>query len=149
MSSPIGDAGGAGERVLRHVLDLEALRNLVQRYARAADARDNDAIGALFHPEAVIDGLRGSAPLAEYLETLRASPPVFEQSMHFLGDPLVELDAGADEATLDTYAVVYQINAQREGGGNNTLGIRYVDTVERRDGEWRIRHRRTELRWMV
>ena len=137
------------DRALQHALDVEALRNLGQRYARAADERDTDAIGALFHPDAVIDGLRGSAPLDEYLESLRATPPVFESSMHVLGDPLIDFEVGADEASLDTYAVVYQINAQREGGGNHTLGVRYFDIVERRAGEWRIRHRRTELRFMV
>jgi hypothetical protein len=137
------------DRALQHTLDLEALRNLGQRYARIADARDYDAMGALFHPDAVIDGLRGSATLAEYLELSRSTPPAFEQSMHVLGDPLIELEEGADEATLDTYAVVYQIGATREGGGNSTLGVRYLDVVERCDGEWRIRHRRTELRFMV
>ena len=137
------------DRALQHTLDLEALRNLGQRYARAADSRDYDAVGALFHLDAVIDGLRGSSPLAEYLEMSRSTPPAYAQSMHMLGDPLVELEVGADTATLDTYAVVYQIGATSEGGGNATLGVRYLDVVERRDGEWRIRHRRTELRFMV
>ena len=137
------------DRALQHALDLEALRNLGQRYARAADARDYDAVSALFHPDAVIDGLRGSSPLAEYLELSRSTPPAYERSMHVLGDPLLELEVGADEATLDTYAVVYQIGATAEGGGNSTLGVRYLDVAERRDGEWRIRHRRTELRFMV
>jgi uncharacterized protein (TIGR02246 family) len=137
------------DRALRHVLDVEALRNLGQRYARAADARDYDSFAELFHPDAVIDGLRGSATLDEYLEMSRTTPPAYEQSMHVLGDPLVALEVGADTATLDTYAVVYQIGATREGGGNATLGIRYLDVVERRDGEWRVVHRRTELRFMT
>ena len=137
------------DRALQYTRDLEALRNLGQRYARAADARDYDTVGDLFHPDAVIDGLRGSSPLAEYLEMSRSTPPAYAQSMHVLGDPLIELAVGADEATLDTYAVVYQVGATSEGGGNATLGVRYLDVVERRDGEWRIRHRRTELRFMV
>ena len=137
------------DRALQHTLDLEVLRNLGQRYARAVDARDYDAVATLFHPDAVIDGLRGSASLDEYLEASRSSPPAYEQSMHVLGDPLIDLEPGADEARLDTYAVVYQIGATREGGGNSTLGVRYLDVVERGDGEWRIRHRRTELRFMV
>jgi len=137
------------DRALQHTLDVEALRNLGQRYARAADERDYDRVGALFHPDAVIDGLRGSSTLDDYLEMSRITPPAFEQSMHVLGDPLIELEPGADEATLDTYAVVYQVGATREGGGNATLGVRYLDVVERHDGQWRIRHRRTELRFMV
>ena len=137
------------DRALQHALDVEALRNLCQRYARAADARDYDAVGALFHPDAVIDGLRGSSTLADYLEMSRSTPPAYEKSMHVLGDPLIELEVGADTATLDTYAVVYQIGAVAEGGGNATLGVRYLDEVERRDGAWRIRHRRTELGFMI
>ena len=137
------------DRALQHTLDLEALRNLGQRYARAADDRDYDAVGALFHSDAVIDGLRGSSTLADYLDLSRTTPPAYEKSMHVLGDPLIALEVGGDEATLDTYAVVYQIGATADGGGNSTLGVRYLDFVERRDGEWRIRHRRTELRFMA
>ena len=137
------------DRALQHALDLEALRTLGQRYARAVDARDYDAVAELFHPDAVIDGVRGSSPIAEYLEMSRSTPPAYEQSMHVLGDPLIELEVGADEATLDAYAVVYQIGATSEGGGNTTIGIRYLDVAERRAGEWRVRHRRTELRFMI
>jgi hypothetical protein len=132
---------------LRYLGDLEQLRALNQRYARAADARDYDAMADLFHPDAVIDGLRGTSAIEEYLTMSRETPPAFESSMHLLGDPLIELRPGADVAHLDTYAVVYQVNALREGGGNMTLGMRYLDEVERRDGVWRVRHRRTEMRW--
>ena len=137
----------ADDRALRHVLDLEQLRGLGQRYARAVDGRDHDALAELFTPDATIDGLRGSAPIAEYLETVRATQPAFETSMHVLGDPLIALEPGADAAALDTYAVVYQIGALAPGGTGMTLGIRYHDTVARVDDGWRIRRRRTELLW--
>ena len=45
---------------------------LVQRYARAADERDVDALAALFHPDATIEGSRGAQSLAEWLDTMRA-----------------------------------------------------------------------------
>ena len=38
----------------------DALRALLQRYARAADERDIDALAGLFHPEAEIAGARGA-----------------------------------------------------------------------------------------
>jgi len=131
---------------LAHLLDLEQLRALGQRYARAADDRDYDAMAELFHPDAVIEGLRGTSPIDEYLAAAREAPPSFEASMHVLGDPLVELEPGADIARLDTYAVVFQVNAL-VGGGNMSLGLRYLDEVERRDGVWRIRHRVVRMRW--
>ena len=134
--------------LLRHVLDLEALRALVQRYARAADARDYDAMALLFHPDAEVDGLWGASPVDEYLAKMRTTPPSFDVSMHALGDPLIELVPGADVARLDTYGVVYQVGA-REDGANMTMGMRYVDEVERRGSEWRIRRRRSEMRWVT
>lgn len=121
----------------------EALRALGQRYARAADEREVDALAALFHPDAVIVGARGEQTLAEWLDTMRGPRP-FPQSMHVLGDPLIELDG--DTATLDTYAVVYQLGA--EGQGDLTLGIRYLDDVERAGDRWVIRHRRATTVWM-
>ena len=123
--------------------DHEALRALGQRYARAADERDVDALAALFHPDAVITGARGEQPLEAWLETMRA-PRAFPQSMHVLGDPLIELDG--DTARLDTYAVVYQLGG--EGQSDLTLGIRYLDEAVRAGDGWLIRRRAATTIWM-
>ena len=139
----------ADDRGLRHAVDLEALRALGQRYARAVDSGDHDALLDLFHPDAVIDGFRGVQPRDEYVETMRATPKAYEQSMHVLGDPLISLVPGADTATLDTYAVVHQIGAlANPAGGNATIGMRYFDEAVRDGAAWRIVHRRTAMLWM-
>jgi hypothetical protein len=117
--------------------DHEALRALGQRYARAADDRDVDALAALFTPDAVVVGTRGELDLDGWLDTMRG-PRAFPTSMHVLGDPLIELDG--DTAHLDTYAVVYQLGG--EGQTDMTLGIRYVDDAVRTDAGWAI-HRRS------
>jgi len=116
----------------------EELRALVQRYARAADGRDVPALEALFQPDAQIDGVRGPMPFAQWLDTMRA-PRGEGYSMHMLGDPLIVLDEAAGTATLDTYGVVY--------APDRTLGMRYVDDVERTEGRWRIRHRVSRVVW--
>ena len=121
--------------------DLEAIRRLAQRYARAVDARDVDALRALFHPEGTIEGSRGSTTVAEWLESM-AAPRTFPISQHFLGDPLVDLDTRTAHA--DTYAVVYQVAPDR----TLTLGIRYLDELARRpDGGWAITHRTVLTLW--
>jgi ketosteroid isomerase-like protein len=125
--------------------DHDALRTLVQRYARAADDRDVEALVALFHPDATVDGARGKQSIAEWLDTMRA-PRTFPGSMHVLGDPLIELQG--DRATLDTYAVVYQLGDHDAGQADLTLGIRYLDDVVRHDGRWVVRHRVAKTVWM-
>jgi len=116
--------------------DHEALRALGQRYARAADDRDVDALAALFHPDAVIIGARGELDLEGWLDGMRAPSP-FPISMHVLGDPLIELDG--DTARLDTYALVYQQGAEELPDMH--LGIRYLDEAVRAGDGWVIKHR--------
>jgi SnoaL-like domain len=125
--------------------DHDALRNLLQRYARAADARDPDALGPLFEPGATIDGSRGELVLESWLEVMR-DPPAFPASMHYIGDPLIEVQG--DEARLDTYAVVYQLGDRSSGQQDLTLGIRYLDVAVRGDSGWRIRSRTARTIWM-
>jgi hypothetical protein len=129
------------------VNDADELRNLLQRYARAADQRDVDALAELFHPDAVISGARGEQTLDAWLDTMRG-PRTFPTSMHVLGDPLIEPDVGGEQATLDTYAVVYQLGDRDAGDADLTLGIRYVDDAVRSADAWVILRRRAETLWM-
>ncbi|HVM66520.1 MAG TPA: nuclear transport factor 2 family protein [Acidimicrobiales bacterium] len=114
------------------------LRALVQRYARAADARDVPALEALFHPDAELDGVRGVMSLPQWLDTMRA-PRGEGYSMHMLGDPLIALDEAAGMATLDTYGVVY--------APDRTLGMRYLDEAVHVRGRWVIRRRVSRIVW--
>ena len=127
--------------------DQDALRALVQRYARAADRRDVDALAGLFHPSATLEGARGVQSLDEWLGTMRA-PRSFPASMHLMGDPLVVHEPGGDRATLDTYAVVYQLGEAASGDGDLTLGINYLDEAVRHDGAWVIRSRVSRTLWV-
>jgi hypothetical protein len=123
----------------------DALRALLQRYARAVDQRDIGALVGLFHPQAEIAGARGVQSLEEWLETMRA-PPTFPTSMHMIGEPLITLEEGSAEATVDTYAVVYQLG--HEGSGDLTLGIRYLDDAVLYEGRWLFRRRTSHTVWM-
>lgn len=130
------------------IVDLEVLRRFPQRYARAVDERDHEALAALFDPAGSVDGTRGAQAVPEYLESMRTMPRSFDSSMHLLADPMIDLDAGADTARLDTYAVVFQTKAVNGTGGDLTLGMRYVDDMVRRDGTWLIHHRVARMLWM-
>jgi hypothetical protein len=119
----------------------------MQRYARAADERDVAALTVLFHPDAEITGARGTQTLDEWLETMRA-PRTFPSSMHLVGEPLIVLDEASDHATVDTYAVVYQLSDPGSGSNDLTLGIRYVDEAVVHEGRWVLRRRRAQTLWM-
>jgi SnoaL-like domain len=127
------------------LVDRELLREFPQRYARAVDQRDHEALAALFDPAGTIDGTFGLEPVRDYLEGMRTRLGTTGTSMHLLGDPLIDLTPGGDRAHLDTYAVVYQFP---DSGDPFTLGMRYLDDLVRLDAGWRIHHRKTERVWM-
>lgn len=128
--------------------DLEAIRALPQRYARAVDGGDIDAVGALFDPDGEVEGMRGPAKVPQYLEGMRNAPKLFTGSMHVLGDPLISHEPGSDTAGSDCYAVVYQLRAPDDPDGDLTLGMRYVDRLRRtNDGRWLITHRKATPLW--
>jgi hypothetical protein len=130
------------------LVDREVLRQFPQRYARAVDGRDHDALTALFDPDGEVDGTYGQQAVADYLETMRLRPNTGGTSMHVLADPLIDLQPGATTARMDTYAVVYQVPAPDSDAEPRTLGMRYVDELVRRDGQWRIHHRVARMLWM-
>jgi hypothetical protein len=135
------------DTVMRWLCDLEELRRLTQRYARAIDARDIDAVAALFDPQGSVDGARGGTTVPVYLDGLRTGERVFASSMHVLGDPLIKLEQGADAGRMDTYAVVYQLRPAGAPESELVLGIRYLDDVVRLGGGWVIHHRRAVTLW--
>jgi SnoaL-like domain len=122
----------------------DGIRTLLQRYARAVDDRDIDTLAGLFDPAAVIVGARGTQSVEEWLDSMRA-PRSFPVSMHVIGEPLIEGDAGSGRASADTYAVVYQLG---EEGSGLTLGMRYLDEVAARGDGWVFVRRRSEMVWM-
>jgi hypothetical protein len=125
----------------------EELRGLLQRYARAVDERDLEALECLFHPEAEIIGTRGALGLEAWLDTMRA-PRTFPQSMHVIGVPVIDLDSDEDAAGLDTYAVVHQLGDTASGQGDLTLGIRYRDRAVVHQGRWVFLRRDSHTLWM-
>jgi hypothetical protein len=122
----------------------DGIRTLLQRYARAVDDRDIDALAGLFDPAAVIVGARGTQSVEEWLDSMRA-PRSFPVSMHVIGEPLIEEDEGSARARADTYAVVYQLGDE---GSGLTLGMRYLDEVAARGDRWVFVRRRSEMVWM-
>jgi hypothetical protein len=129
------------------VNDGEELRALLQRYARAVDNRDMDALTVLFHPEAVIVGTGGSQRLDEWLATMRA-PRAFPRSMHVIADPLIALGDDGASADLDSYAVVFQLSDADSGAADLTLGIRYLDHAVVHEGTWVFLRRQATTLWM-
>lgn len=143
------------------VADRLEIQDLVYRWCRAADRLDFDAMPALFHPDAYDDHgpYRGDIP--GLIEWIRERHKVIMFSMHQMTNLLIEF-ADEDNALVECYMAMVQRYAP---GADQSLAqltdvrfaegscvdlhsrSRYIDRVQRRNGEWRVLRRTLVQDW--
>jgi hypothetical protein len=127
------------DRALAELLDRQAIYDCVHRYSRGVDRLDEDILLSAFHPDAVADygtaraNFVGSA--REFVAwALPRNRQLLDGSLHYLMNHVSDVDG--DSAHAETYFLT--VLAIREHGRVRLGGGRYVDRLERRNGEWRI-----------
>ncbi len=138
MSSAIDDA-------VRDLLDRDAIRTLLARYAHAVDRRDLDGVAACFTADAAYKGSLGTGSIGLALAALRERMAQYASTMHFIGNQLV--DVKGDRATSETYAIAYHQVRRDEGRRNMAVAVRYLDDLVRTSAGWRIARREVKLEW--
>ena len=131
------------ETIARELKDRDEIARLIRSYADGVDRRDWALVRSCFSDDAEAQGSRSTGPIEPYLAALRPGVEFFPTTMHFMGNQLVELDG--DTAEVETYAVAYHWKGEVAGTDhpeNLVVGVRYLDTVERREEGWRITRRR-------
>ena len=122
------------------------IRRVVVGYAQGIDRRRWDVVRSCFTEDAFIEGSRWSLPIDEYFPQLRAGVERYPSTMHFLGNQLVDVDAGH----IETYAIAHHWCAEEPGAPhpeNLVLGVRYQDDVSPTDDGWRISRRSVSVDW--
>jgi hypothetical protein len=129
------------ERVdaLARLLARDEIRELAHRYAVATDARDLDALVALFVPDVRVgrDAVGREALRGDFDRQLRA----IGVSILFVGNHVIDFDD--DERAR---GVVYCMAQIQDGERWIRQAIRYDDSYARRDGRW-LFVRRRHLLW--
>lgn len=134
---------------IRQLADRAAIWDTMCRYARGVDRGDEAIIRSAYHPDAHDDHIAYSGDIDGFIAWLAVNFEGYDNSMHFLGQCLVEF-AGPDLAMVETY---YASRRLRPPGDAEAAGLapgdmicrqswgRYLDRFERRGGAWRIARR--------
>jgi SnoaL-like protein len=130
------------------LVDREQIRDLPLAYARGIDARDFAVARAVFADDAYVAGTRHQAPIDAYWASLTPGVETYAATLHFMGNQYVALEIGADVGEVEAYAVAYHVADPDDPSGDLTMGVRYVDAVERRGGAWIIAGRRVHQQWL-
>ncbi|HLW70778.1 MAG TPA: nuclear transport factor 2 family protein [Candidatus Binataceae bacterium] len=124
---------------LQELLDKQACVELVQRYSRALDWLDDDALKTVFWPDAEIDfGFFKGRGDQFSVEVMKVEHSLVRR-WHMTASPLVRVSG--DVAEGECYGLAAGI-AMRDGRAvHDIFGGRYLDRFARRGGEWRIARR--------
>jgi ketosteroid isomerase-like protein len=121
------------------------IRQLLNRYCRGVDRGDIDLIKSVYHPDAIDDHGPWVGPGVEFADAI---VPMLDGShgigQHHITNVLIELDGS--KAAVESYFLGFHPDKTSDGRVTGLTG-RYLDRFERRNGEWRIAHRKVVLDW--
>ena len=136
----------SAEEQLQELRDKEAIQAVLRRFARGIDRMDWDLVRSCYHPGAVDEHGVFSGPVEEFLPWASAGMATMRGSAHYIKNALI--DVQGDVAYSEAYCLAYYRVPSRNGGDtDHILGLRYNDRFERRQGEWRIAHRKLAWEW--
>jgi hypothetical protein len=134
---------------LEELVDRAAIQDVLTSYARGVDRLDLARVRACYHHDARHEGMFRGGP-DEFVARLADASflPAFAWTTHQLGQQAIELDGAV--AWTETYCIAYHRGTARHVWGEQdvTIGVRYVDRLEKRDGRWAIAHRRVVHDWV-
>jgi hypothetical protein len=125
--------------------DRLAIQDVLCRYARGIDRCDEAVLRAVWWPGATADYGNGAGDAGDWSGAVVTALGAMRRTQHFLGNMLIEIDG--DGATAETYCRAYHEIDGTGGPEEMEVGGRYLDRLEKRDGEWRIAQRRYVLDW--
>lgn len=134
---------------LQALLDREAIRDCLARYCRGADRCDAELMRSAFWPEATDShGMPGREPVNAHHFIERVMPKLqrMDQTAHFIGNQLIRAAGG--EAAVETYYQAYHRVRDEHGAARDIVTAgRYLDRMEKRGNEWRVRERVVVVDW--
>ncbi|WP_340589002.1 nuclear transport factor 2 family protein [Erythrobacter alti] len=124
---------------LQAVVDKVQITECTARLARGEDRRDAGLIRSCWWPDATYDYGVQNGSFEEYLAWVVPGADAIKNTQHVLGQSHIELNG--DAAKAETHVISYHRVDMGAGDQDTCIGARYLDTFEKRDGEWRVANR--------
>lgn len=130
---------------LREALDKQAIHDVCMYYCRAVDRMDESLLMRVFHDDATVEYGLYDGPASGFVDNIFVTLSGLERTYHCVGNELVTIDGNV--ANGEIYVIAY-MSSKSEGALTDGLVIgRYLDRYERRDGTWKIAHRKFVMDW--
>lgn len=134
------------EQQLQELLDRKACEDVIMRYGRTLDWLDADGQKACFWPDAEVDYgfFQGSGE--EWVPTVMAVETASPRRWHLSTGVMVQVEG--NRAKSECYGLSVGTTQDEQGEPVDVMfGGRYLDELEKRDGDWRISKRTYIADW--
>ncbi|HVU73945.1 MAG TPA: nuclear transport factor 2 family protein [Mycobacteriales bacterium] len=133
------------QRDVHHLKDRLAIQDVVARHARGCDRHDIDLITSVYHPDATDEhGAAQNSGLEYGAWANEAHARTSLTHTHNITTHTCEIDG--DTAHAESNVLVVLLGS--DGKTAQVISGRYLDRLERRDGQWRIALRRSTVEAM-
>lgn len=136
------DRIAALEAKMQDLLDRQAILDCIKRNSRGNDRFDEELITSSYHPDGIHELGQKQISGAQYGDHANhAHGALFDVNLHNVTMHMCEIDG--DVAHAESYNIGLFLD--KGGQTGRILAGRYLDRLERRDGEWRIVLRRATV----
>ena len=126
------------------IADKLAIADLLHCHCRGLDRSDSALLQSCYWPEAKVDYGSYKGPADAFADlVVQALAASYELTRHCIGNTLVSFSG--NQARVESYVDA----AHLLPGGEQEMrfGGRYLDLLEKRDGQWRMLHRQVVMDW--
>jgi hypothetical protein len=128
---------------LQQLLDKQAIDEVLQRCSRTLDWLDEAGQASCYWPDADIDFGFFQGRADAYVPMVMQHQRGAAKRWHIATNVMIKLDGG--NAQAESYGIT--VGAGSHDGPRRMYGGRYLDSLEKRDQEWRISKRVYILDW--
>lgn len=127
--------------------DRLAIADVVTLYCRGIDRLDRSLVRSCFHPDATDTHGSFRGTVDEFVVWAFRLLERYDGTMHLVANHHATIDGGA--AVAETYGIAFHRSSDPDPRRNLTVGFRYLDRFERRDGgPWLIARRIATTEWV-
>jgi hypothetical protein len=131
------------DEAIQALVDKQAIAEMLMRYCRSMDRQDRELAESVYWPDATDDHILYCGDVPGFLaHAFRFMVDV--RTVHFVGNILIDFQSSFS-AYSETYYIAYHDMPSENGRQDMTLWGRYLDRVEKRGNEWRIKARTLTL----
>ena len=129
-------------RDVQYLKDRQAILDCIARHARGHDRHDVDLLTGAYHPDGIDEhghAINRGPEYAKWANAIHSAGASLHT--HNITTDLCEIEG--DVAHAESYVIVALLNNDERSA--RLISGRYIDRLERRNGEWRIALRRSTV----